>query len=157
MMTKLARSQRHRQGSALFIAMLLLVMMGIIGLAALETVTRDQQVAGFLNRKKLAFWAAEGGVSEALEKLRTAGDPAAITTTALADSSTFPTGQPEYQIDGAVETVGEPGAYPEMNLRIDQNGEPLFQLQYYRMTVLGTAPGGSRARIEFASGALVTN
>ena len=39
---------RGEQGSALFVAVMLMVLMGLIGFAALDTVTKDQQVAGFL-------------------------------------------------------------------------------------------------------------
>ena len=63
-------SRRRQQGSALLIVMLVMAMMGLIGFAALEAVTRDQRVAGFMKRKKIAFFAAEAGVSTALHALR---------------------------------------------------------------------------------------
>ena len=43
------------------IAVLLLAMLGVIGLASMETVTRDRQVAGFQNRGRVALYAAEAG------------------------------------------------------------------------------------------------
>ena len=64
------RSRKRQQGSALLIVMLVMAMMAIIGFAALEAVTRDQRVAGFMKRKKTAFFAAEAGVSAALHALR---------------------------------------------------------------------------------------
>ncbi len=43
-------SRKRQQGSALLIVMLVMAMMVIIGFAALEAVTRDQRVAGFMMR-----------------------------------------------------------------------------------------------------------
>jgi Tfp pilus assembly protein PilX len=62
--------RRNERGTALVVTMLLLVMMGVIGLAALETTMRDQQVAGFQNNSRLALYAAEAGLSEAKNRLR---------------------------------------------------------------------------------------
>ena len=42
----------------------MLVLMGFLGLAALERVGRDEQVAGFQNRARTAFYAAEAGIAE---------------------------------------------------------------------------------------------
>ena len=41
-----ARNERREEGLALFVTVLMLVLMGGIALAALDTVTRDRQVAG---------------------------------------------------------------------------------------------------------------
>jgi len=40
-------------GSALLVTVMLLLMIGLVGLAALNTTMRDQQVAGFQNRKRV--------------------------------------------------------------------------------------------------------
>jgi Tfp pilus assembly protein PilX len=56
--------RRGETGSALFIAVMMLVLMGFLGLAALERVGSDEQVAGFQNRQRTAFYAAEAGVSD---------------------------------------------------------------------------------------------
>jgi Tfp pilus assembly protein PilX len=153
------RARRSQQGSALLVAVLLLVMMGLIGFAALEAVSRDRQVTGFLNRKKLAFYAAEGGVAEALESLRNDLEPT-VTATSLADTATYPHGRPSYRADPAVadaiDNVGFGGA-PGMNLQIGQGGAPMFQVSFWRVNVQGDAPGGSMARLEVTSGALIAN
>ena len=68
--------RRSRQdGSALIIAMVMLALMGVIGLAALDTVTLDQQVASYQSRKRVAFYAAEAGVAEAFATLEASGTP----------------------------------------------------------------------------------
>jgi hypothetical protein len=143
----------------MMLAVLLLLLMGLIGFAALDTVTRDLQVEGAQFRKKLAFYAAEAGVAEALETLRNAGEPT-VTTTQLADAGTFPYGRPTYSLDPStadpVKSLGL-GGYPGMNLQLGQNGAPQFQMEMYRVRVQGTATGGSVSRLEVASGVLVAN
>jgi hypothetical protein len=57
--------RKRESGAALLVAVLLLAMLGVIGLASMETVTRDRQVAGFQNRGRVALYAAEAAVSHA--------------------------------------------------------------------------------------------
>jgi hypothetical protein len=153
------RERRGEAGSALLIAVLMLVLMGLIGIAALDAVTRDGQVAGYLNRKKMAFYAAEAGVAEALESLKNDPSPT-VNQTALGDSSLYPHGQPSYRLDP---TVSDPvkalglAGMNGMNLNIGQGGAPTFQLSYWRVNVQGDAPGGSVARLEVVAGGLVAN
>ena len=66
-------TRRHESGSAMFIAVLMLVLMGALGIAAMETVTRDRQVAGFQNRSRSAFYAAEAGAAQGRSLVRTVG------------------------------------------------------------------------------------
>lgn len=63
-MPQFHRNDRRREsGAAMFVAVLMLVLMGALGLAAMDTVRRDRQVAGFQNRTRSAFYAAEAGAS----------------------------------------------------------------------------------------------
>jgi hypothetical protein len=153
--------RRHdgERGSALLVSTLILLLLGLFGLAALGTVTKDQQVAGFQKRKKLAFYAAEAGVAKALETLTTAFAPS-VPTTQVGDSSIFPHGRPSYQLDSSAADPIEPlgnGAFPGMSLNLGQGGTPTYMLSYWRIRVEGRAPGGSVARIETVSGALLAN
>jgi len=153
------RLREHQRGSALLIVMLVLAMMGIIGFAALEAVTRDQRVAGFAKRKKTAFFAAEAGVSEALYALRTTEDPTFAPGT-VGNSSWFQQGLPTYSLDtssGAASTNLGIAALPGMNMQMGQNGMPKFTLRIWEVNVKGEAPGGTVSRIQFASGALEAN
>ncbi len=59
------RAHKRDGGAAMFIAVLMLVLMGWMGMAAMNTVTRDNQVAGFQNRNQNAFFAAEAGTAYA--------------------------------------------------------------------------------------------
>jgi len=153
------RNHRHESGTAMVIAMLMMLLMGLIGFAALATVTRDAQVAGAQFRKKTSFYAAEGAVAKALETMRTTGTPS-VPTTSLGDSTIYPHGQPTYSLDtvvpNPVESLGV-GGFPGMNLQLGQNGQPMFQMQMYRVRVQGTSPGGGLSRLETVSGVLSTN
>jgi type II secretory pathway pseudopilin PulG len=64
--TGTTRAARREQGAALLVAVLVLALMGIIGLSAMETVTRDRQVAGYQSRAQTALYAAEAGISLAM-------------------------------------------------------------------------------------------
>jgi hypothetical protein len=153
------REIRTQRGSAMVISMLMLLLMGLIGFAALATVTRDTQVAGAQYRKKTAFYAAEAGVAKALETMRTTGTPT-IANTNLGDATVYPYGQPAYAVDSSsadpIESLGI-GGFPGMNLQLGQDGTPMFQMEMFRVRVEGTAPGGSLSRIEIVSGVLSTN
>ncbi len=151
--------QRRQQGSALLIMTLVMALMGIVGFAALEAVTRDQRVAGYQKRKKVAFQAAEAGVSVALHALRVNEDPTCAPGT-VGDATAFPLGLPSYSMDttsGASSSDLGPGAFPGMNMNLGQNNKPKFLMRYWEVHVKGEAPGGSLARIEFASGTLEAN
>lgn len=153
------RDLRRATGSALLVTVMLLLMLGLVGLAALNTTTRDQQVAGFQNRKRIALFAADAGVAEALENLTTAGN-ATIAATAIGDATLYPHGQPSYRPDPSVaDPVEDLGTapFPGMSLNIGQGGTPTYQMNFWRVHVEGRASGGSQARVEAVSGVLVAN
>jgi len=153
-------ARRKREGGvALVIAMFLLVMMSLVGVYALDTVALDQQVAGFQNRKKLAFYAAEAAAAEALSTLAVSGTPD-VSSFSMGDSSLYPYGQPTYGLDSTAANPVEPlaaGAMDGMNLAIGQGGSSKFNLQTWKVRVEGNAPGGSVSRIEFAAQRFIGN
>lgn len=151
-------SERREGGSALIVTVLLLVLLGIVGLAALETVTRDQQVAGFQNRSRLAFYAAEAGIADAKNRLRdvwttedTVAFPNQATAVQLGDAVTFPHGQPRYYADPAAAAGIEymnAGA-PSVGGGHDQRlGGSTRVNTLWRIRVEGSAPGGTTSRLE---------
>ena len=151
--------RKRQQGSALIIVMLIMALMGIIGFAALEAVTRDQRVAGFVKRKKIAFFAAEAGVTAALHALQTTDEPDFASST-IGDASWFTQGLPTYSLDtggGASSTNLGTGAIPGMNMQIGQNNTPKFTIRYWEVNVKGESFGGTISRIAFASGKIETN
>jgi Tfp pilus assembly protein PilX len=150
---------RRQQGSALLIVMLVMAMMGIVGFAALEAVTRDQRVAGFMKRKQASFYAAEAGVTAALHALRTTEEPT-FTGSTVGDTASFPEGLPTYSLDtdsGAPTQNLGVGPLEGMNLEILENGEAKFVMRYWDVKVKGQAAGGTLSRIQFASGTLEAN
>jgi hypothetical protein len=151
--------RRGEAGSALLVTVMLLLMLGLVGLAALNTTTRDQQVAGFQNRKRIALYAADAGIADALQKLTTTQTPT-LAQTSIGDANLYPHGQPLYRPDPAaanpIEGLGT-APFPGMGLNIGQGGVPTYQMDYWRVQVEGLAAGGSRARVEAVSGALVAN
>jgi Tfp pilus assembly protein PilX len=156
MMMDLRKNQR---GSALLIVMLVMAMMGIIGFAALESVTRDQRVAGFLKRKKIAFFAAEAGVSSALYALSINGDPTFAQAT-VGNTSWFEHGLPTYSMDtsgGAASAYLGPGKLEGYNMQTQQGGTTQFSLEMWQVNVVGEAVGGTVSRIQVANGTLKAN
>jgi hypothetical protein len=152
-------AQKHEGGSALLVTVMLLMMLGLLGLAALNTTTRDQQVAGVENRKRMALYAADAGISEAFGRLTTTQTPG-VSTTSIGDTTIFPYGQPSYQPDPTTATpIKDLGnaPFPGMGLNIGEGGLPTYQMNYWRIRVQGLAPGGTQAKVEAVTGSLVAN
>jgi hypothetical protein len=153
------RSRRGEAGVALLAAVLLLLMLASIGLASLNVAQRDQQVAGYLNRKAIALHAADAAIAEALQTMDATGIPS-VSNTTLGDAALYPQGRPSYREDQSVadpiESVGT-GNLEGMGLGIGANASAQFQVQYWKVRVQGEAPGGSLARVEMLTGALVGN
>lgn len=164
-MTKTAvRSGARESGIALLASVLLLLMLASIGLAALNVVERDQQVAGYLNRKAIALHAADAAIARALGSLAATGTPTVPATT-MSSASLYPGGQPSYRTDAnppaghnAIEKNGPPGSLPGYSLSGGPTGsQSPYSVQYWKIRVQGEAPGGSIARVEVLTGALVAN
>ena len=157
----MTRRRRSENGSTLLVAVVLLLLLGLMGFAALNTVTQDQQVAGFQNRKKIAFYAAEAGLSESLEKLTTSFSPVLpATPTSIGDASIYPHGQPSYRPDPTVADPFDPlgtTALPGTSLNLGAGAAPTYQISYWRVRVQGNAPRGSVARVEAVAGSLLAN
>ena len=159
METPRSRGRSSQGGFALLLTVLLLLMLASMAFAGLNTVQRDQQVAGFLNRKRASLHAADAGIAKAMETLSQTGTPT-IPTTSLADGGLYPHGRPSFGIDtsaaSAVDGLGV-GGVPGMNLQPTQNGVPAFQMQFWRVRVQGNAPGGTVSRVEFGTGSIIAN
>ena len=152
------RSDRREGGTALIVTVLLLVLVGIIGLAALDTVQRDQQVAGFQNRSRVAFYAAEAGVADAKNRLRavwtttdTVDFPDESAPTLVGDSSLYPLGRPRYYGDPSVPAAisyMDAGA-PSVSGGHDQRlGGSIRVNTLWLIRVEGSTPDGASSRLE---------
>lgn len=154
-----ARSRRDQSGIALLATVLLLLVLASLGMASLNVVEKDQQVAGYLNRTAKAMHAADAAVAKALETLHQTGVPSVPVAT-LGDAALYPEGQPSYREHPsalpAIQNMGT-GTYSGMGLQIVSGGVAQFQTRYWRVRVQGEAPGGSVAQVEVLTGSLIAN
>lgn len=148
--------RRREDGSALLVAVLLLVFMGLIGLAAMDTVTRDREVAGFTKRTRIAFYAAEAGAHVGLDLISSNPNkfnPPVISTTNLGQAADYPnSNQPQYTAD----TVNSPcgGAVCFVREVPKRQGDSLGggtqgrMVAYWQVNAQGNGPNGGQARVE---------
>jgi hypothetical protein len=165
---------RREGGSALFVAVMMLVLMGFLGLAALDRVTRDEQVAGFQNRARSAFYAAEAGVAAArslvsdpnqvYDRTATPAFPDQATPRQVGDVALYDReggGLPEYYGDPAVAPKppirwakdGKGGGAFGMNLQANQGG---LKETLWMINVVGESPDGSRSRVEVLASVMMS-
>jgi hypothetical protein len=174
-MTPRPETRRRERGSALFIAVMMLTLMGFLGLAALDRVTRDEQVAGYQNRARTAFYAAEAGIAEGRRIVRyeVAGDdknetpafPQEALPRPLGDAGLFDReggNLPRYFGDPSAELAKErcdrnaavaicfarKGGDKSINLGGNkQQGKSKPEIGLWHIGVVGESPDGSRARL----------
>jgi hypothetical protein len=144
----------------MFVAVLMLVLMGALGLAAMETVNRDRQVAGFQNRNRAAFYAAEAGGAQGRALVRTVDsrtDTPVLAATFLGDAALYDreTQLPQFYGDPAfapnfVRYANDGGVAGGMNL----GSKTKFVNTLWQINVVGQSPNalgagqGSTARLE---------
>ena len=160
------KNRRRQAGAAMFVAVLMLVLMGALGIAALEGATQDRQIAGFQNRSNNAFYAAEAGVARAREVVRNAtdrGDPVALPVTNLGDVALYDReiALPQFGPDPVfaatnptgIRNLNKDGPAPGMEMGM---GSVMIMNSLWQINVQGTSPHaaaglngrGSTARIE---------
>jgi hypothetical protein len=145
--------RRREEGAALLVAVMMLVLMGMIGLAALDTVTQDRQIAGFQSRARAAFYAAEAGVGTSKNLVRTAGERSVVpvlATTSLGDSAAYPYGRPSFTGDpdfvNPVRYVRDGAPWAQGgDLRV---GKQKLVNTLWQANVRGDTPDGAMARLE---------
>jgi hypothetical protein len=151
--------RRREQGVILFVAVLILALMGALAIASLESASRDQQAAGYYNRSNTALFAAEAGVAAAIAMIEQPTKPAcpgviAFSTLGLpsyiGDATMWLSfgGQPKYYGDpavaNAVQCVGT-RTRPGGSMSVTGGSEIV---EDWRIYVVGESPDGSRARVE---------
>ena len=155
MMQKNSHENRRREeGVALIASMMILALVVTLAISAMETTSRDQQVAGVQARSRVALQAAEAGLSTALVSVGS-GTPSLVGTS-FGDASVHKGGQPSYAPDPNVATpIQSLGStpVPGMSLNINGNG-PRFQMELWRISVQGSEPNGMTARVEAGAAAL---
>ena len=151
--------QRREAGSALFVAVMMLVMMMFLGLTALDRVTRDRQVAGFQDRARSSFYTAEAGIADARSRIRgvgsrgetvafpSYGSPSYLGNTSLYDrESGLPRffGDPDFT--PPIRYVGETGTGGEGG-NLQMKGQK-FAGTLWQINVAGELADGSQSRLE---------
>ncbi|MFQ5416292.1 MAG: PilX N-terminal domain-containing pilus assembly protein [Myxococcota bacterium] len=158
-MTATNRHEREA-GAALLVAMLMLVLMGMIGFASLETVMRDRQVAGYSNQAQSALYAADAGIADSLDMLRVEITGSALTsgdclTTNLEDktlsSRTLPNGayyepNPDAPNSGKICMLAAATPCAEVDASIEQGG-PIYLYTVWNTHAQGVSPGGANTRV----------
>lgn len=148
------RIRHHQEGAALFVAVLVLALMGGLGIMAFNTVLVDRQVAGFQNRAKTAFYAAEAAASEGRSVIRTVGSRSEtpnLNPRALGDAGLYDRefALPSYSGDPAfpdpIRYIKDGTMAGGSNLQM--KGQK-FVNTLWQINVQGQSPDGSTARIE---------
>ena len=160
--------RKRKQGAAMFLAVMLLVLMGALGLVALDTASEDRRIAGFQNRSSSAFQAAEAGVAHAAELART--NVTTINPTNLSDTGVYDreAALPSYRADPNPLPVGaNPSGIVDAGIGAAEGVSPEagggWKTGKWRLNIEGrspTAAGGgmdgrmSTSRIELMYGVL---
>ncbi|MHC4447467.1 MAG: hypothetical protein ACYSXF_06775 [Planctomycetota bacterium] len=162
------RSSRREAGTALFVSVLLMVLIGALGLAALDTIAVDRQVSGVQNRSLAAFWAAEAAVAQARDLVVRRGEegttftypadfPSVGAPTNLGDaalSSYFRLGLPLYYADPDPALVNPIKFLRQGSGRIAAQGGNLVEGKqkpvegFWQINVMGQTADGTTRRLE---------
>jgi hypothetical protein len=131
----------------MLVAVMVLVLMGLLGLAAMDTAGEDRQIAGLTNRSRSAFYAAEAGAAHARQLVASADGRGALPVlpnTPLGDAALYARyqGQPRYFPDpnppsggNAIEWVEDGGPAEGMNM-----ANPRYVNSIWRINVVGQSP-----------------
>lgn len=144
---------KREGGVALLVSMLMMILMGLIGLASLDTVMRSRQVTGFQNMAETALYAADAGVAEGLDILRTDEFDGPVTAGDCIDSKIPNTGLGggrSYQADPDSDQIcmlATAGACPGRDNSIEVGANQTL-LTVWNMRVEGNAPGGATAGVQ---------
>ncbi|MBW2286452.1 MAG: pilus assembly PilX N-terminal domain-containing protein [Deltaproteobacteria bacterium] len=147
--------KKREAGSALLVAMIFAVLMGMIGFASLDTVMRDRQSAGFQNLSRSAIYAADAGIADSLNILRSeiVGNAlapndcldATLSDTSLGDGVSYRADPNAPTNEICMIASAEPCA--EFDSSIEQ-GQAVYLYTVWNMRVQGSAPGGATAHLQ---------
>jgi len=144
----------HQEGAALFVAVLILALMGALGIMAFNTVLVDRQVAGFQNRARTAFYAAEAAAAEGRSLVRSVGsrsqtpnlNPRPLGDLALYDREfALPSYSGDPAFPNPIRYIGDGTMAGGANLQM--RGQK-FVNTLWQINVQGQSPDGSTTRIE---------
>lgn len=157
--SRLARRSRKEGGVALLVSVMMLVLMGLLGLASLDSVMRDRQIAGYTSRARSALYAADAGVAAALDMVRTAPLPTALTPgdciTQILPTTALPNGT-TYQPDTTAATnnvcmLASADPCAELDASIEVGSGSVFLYTLWDMRIQGQTNDGAVARVQATS------
>ena len=150
-----AVGRRRESGSALLVSMVLLAVMGLIGMASLDTVMRDRQVAGFQSRAQTALYGADAGIADSLEILKNEvvgsalapGDclANALGTTTLATGTVYGPDTTVTPNEICMLASADPCASLDASIEV---GQPIYLNTIWNMRAQGVAVGGATSRLQ---------
>ncbi len=158
----------RERGVALLVSVLMVALMGMVGLAALDTVMRDRQFAGYQARARTALYAAEAGLATVVGMIRqepvtpsgggnagaanwNANFPDESNPQTLGDAWNPPTFYGDPNAPETIEFLGPSGScwLDSAGGLMSQNlGGVQWRDALWLVRVAGAAPGGTRASIE---------
>jgi hypothetical protein len=150
---------RRERGMILFVAVLLLALMGAMAISGLDSAARDQQAAGYYNRSNTALFAAEAGVQAAValvDQNATTPCPGTLafatqgSPVLLGDTPTWLQygGQPRYYGDPTAGANAIACVATRQRAGGSMSVLATETVADWRIYVVGESPDGSRARLE---------
>jgi hypothetical protein len=154
------RTRRRQQGIILFVAVLMLALMGALAISSLDSAARDQQAAGYYNRSNTALFAAEAGVSAAKAHIMTNAcacpcvlpwTPTTASPVYIGDTTAWSAfgGLPRYYGDplaaNSIECVGK---RKKGGGSLNVGTGTTQWLGQWQIRVVGQSPDGSLSRLE---------
>jgi hypothetical protein len=107
----MSRRREREAGVVMFVTVLLLALMGMMGLAALQTASSDREAAGYYNRESASFYAAEAGAAHGRALVRTVSERGAL---------------PPFPSESAPRTIGDAALYDVEGALPRYYGDPAF-------------------------------
>jgi Tfp pilus assembly protein PilX len=155
-----SRNKHKREnGTALLVSVLMLTLMGIVGMASLDTVMRDRQMAGNSSRARSALYAADAGVAAALDAVRTASLPPALAPgdciAAPVPETNLPNGSLYRPDTTAANTnvcmIASADPCSELDASIEVGSGSVFLYTLWDMRMQGETADGAVARVQATS------
>lgn len=153
------QSHKRQNGAALLVSVMMLVLMGLIGMASLDTVMRDRQIAGHTSRARSALYAADAGIAASLDLVRTTTLPTAIapgdcmgtvlSTTTLPNGTSFRPDTTAASSSVCMLASADPCSELDASIEVGSGSTYLYTL--WDMRVQGQTTDGAVARVQATS------
>ena len=86
------KQEKAQRGAALIVALIMLVIMALLGVAAMQNTTMEERMAGNVRQQYRAFQAAEAGLRRAEEEIEEGADDAMSCDDSFEDISNLSSG-----------------------------------------------------------------